>query len=99
MNISHNKRVLWYTRGYIPDIIPRGCGGLAELRTGFNKNIPKSQTHTLTKLICWSISEYYCAFFGYINTLPLGLCLIDIVYFDNGGILLCLLWPYRYFAS
>jgi hypothetical protein len=53
-------------------------------------------------LICWLlwiISEYYCAFFGYIDTLPLGLCLIDIICFDNAGILLCLLWLYRYFAS
>jgi hypothetical protein len=125
MHISHNKRGLWYTRGYIPDISPRGCGGLAESRTGFNNNIPKSQTHILIKMICWpaqanlshaiignvlfdiylicwllwAISEYYCAFFSYIDTLPLGLCLIDIVCFDNAGILLCLLWPYRYFAS
>jgi hypothetical protein len=37
--------------------------------------------------------------FGYIDILPLGLCLIDIVCLDNAGILLCLLWPYRYFAS
>jgi hypothetical protein len=43
--------------------------------------------------------HHYCAFFGYIDTLPLGLCLIDIVCFDNAGVLLCLLWPYRYFAS
>jgi hypothetical protein len=48
------------------------------------------------KLICWLlwvISKYYCAFFGYIDILPLRLCLIDIVCFDNAGILLCLLWP------
>jgi hypothetical protein len=44
-------------------------------------------------------SKYYCALFGYIDILPLGLCLIDIVCLDNAGILLCLLWPYRYFAS
>jgi hypothetical protein len=47
----------------------------------------------------WAISEYYCAFFGYIDTLPLGLCLIDIVCFDNARTLLCLLWLYRHFAS
>jgi hypothetical protein len=53
-------------------------------------------------MICWllwAISEYYCAFFGYIDILPLGLCLIHIVCFDNARILLCLLWPHRYFAS
>jgi hypothetical protein len=53
-------------------------------------------------LICcllWVISEYYYAFFGYIDTLPLGLCLIDIVCFDNARILLCLLWLHRYFAT
>jgi hypothetical protein len=53
-------------------------------------------------LICWLlwvISKYYCAFFGYIDTLPLGLCFIDIVCFDNAGILLCLLWLHRYFTS
>jgi hypothetical protein len=31
----------------------------------------------------------YFAFHGYIDTLPLGLCLIDTVCFDNAGILLC----------
>jgi hypothetical protein len=41
MYISHNKGVLWYTRGYIPDISPRGCGGLVESRTGFNKKYTK----------------------------------------------------------
>jgi hypothetical protein len=41
----------------------------------------------------------------YIDTLPLRLCLIDIVRFDNAGILICLLgcfasWAlYRHFAS
>jgi hypothetical protein len=35
--ISHNKGVLWYTRGYIPDISPRDYGGLVESCTGFNK--------------------------------------------------------------
>jgi hypothetical protein len=38
----------------------------------------------------------------YIDTLPLWLCLIDIVYFDNAGILICLLGYFcllRYFAS
>jgi hypothetical protein len=53
-------------------------------------------------LICWllwAISEYYCALFCHIDTLPPGLCLIDIVCFDNAGIPLCLLWPYRYFTS
>jgi hypothetical protein len=50
--IRHVKMVLWYTRGHIPDIIPQGCGGLAESRTGFNKNIPKSHTHILIQLIC-----------------------------------------------
>jgi hypothetical protein len=53
-------------------------------------------------LICWLlwvISKYYCAFFSYIDILPLGLCLIDIVCLDNAGILPCLLWPYRYFSS
>jgi hypothetical protein len=34
-----------------------------------------------------------------IDTLPLGLCFIDIVCFDNAGILLCLLWLHRYSAS
>jgi hypothetical protein len=47
----------------------------------------------------WDISEYCCAFFSYINILPIGLCLIDIVCFDNAGILLCLFWLYRHFAS
>jgi hypothetical protein len=47
----------------------------------------------------WAISKYCCAFFGYIDTLPLGLCLIDIVCFDNTGTVLCLLWLYRHFAS
>jgi hypothetical protein len=51
--ISHNKGVLWYTRGYIPDISPRDCGGLAESRIGSNKNIPKFQTHIFIELICW----------------------------------------------
>jgi hypothetical protein len=35
--VRHNKGVLWYTQGYIPDTSPRGCGGLVESRTGFNK--------------------------------------------------------------
>jgi hypothetical protein len=59
-------------------------------------------SHELIYVICCSslaISKYYCAFFGYIDTLPLGPCLIDIVRLDNAGILLCLLRPYRYFAS
>jgi hypothetical protein len=50
-------------------------------------------------LICWLlwvISKYYCAFFGYMDTFPLGLCLIDIVSLNDAGILLCLL---GYFAS
>jgi hypothetical protein len=47
----------------------------------------------------WAISEYCCAFFGYIDTLPLRLCLIDIVCFDNAETVLCLLWLYRHFAS
>jgi hypothetical protein len=68
MYVSHIKRVLWYTQGYIPDISPRGCGGLAESRTGFNK------IYQSPKLIySWAISEYYCALFGYIDTLPLEL--------------------------
>jgi hypothetical protein len=54
-------------------------------------------THYVICWPLWAISKYYCAFFGYIDTLPLGLCLIDIVCFDNAGIPLCLLWPYRYF--
>jgi hypothetical protein len=33
----------------------------------------------------------YFAFLGYTDTLPLGLCLIDTIYFDNAGILLCLM--------
>jgi hypothetical protein len=60
MYIRHNTRVLWYTRGYIPDISPRGCGGLAESCTGFNKNIPKSQTCILMKPICWpALAKFY----------------------------------------
>jgi hypothetical protein len=38
---------------HIPDISPRSCGGLAELCTGFNRNIPKAHTCILIKLICW----------------------------------------------
>jgi hypothetical protein len=39
----------------------------------------------------WACLLGYLPLRLYINTLPLGLCLIDIVYFDNAGILLCLL--------
>jgi hypothetical protein len=57
----------------------------------------------LIYVICWpswAISEYYYAFFGYIDTLPLiGLCLIDIVCFDNAGILLCLLGCFASWAT
>jgi hypothetical protein len=38
----------------------------------------------------------------YIDTLPLGLCLIDIICFDNAGILICLMGYFfllSYFAS
>jgi hypothetical protein len=53
-------------------------------------------------LLCWLlwvIPKYYYAFSDYIDILPLGLYLINIVYFDNAGILLCLRWLYRCFAS
>jgi hypothetical protein len=43
--ISHNKEVLWYTRGYIPDISPRGCGGLAESCTDLNNEYTKVPTY------------------------------------------------------
>jgi hypothetical protein len=104
--ISHNKGVLWHTRGYIPDISPprlwRNRRVMHRLQHKYTK-VPK--THMLMKLICWSsraISKYYSALFGYIDTLPLRLCLIDIVCFDNAGILICLLGCFcllRYFAS
>jgi hypothetical protein len=53
--IRHNIKVLWYTRGYIPDISPRGCGRLVGSRTGFNKKytkVPNLHTHEADMLAC-----------------------------------------------
>jgi hypothetical protein len=104
-----------------PKLAPEAVGD-SQSRAQASTKYTKVPTHILIKMICWllwTISEYYCAFFGYIDTLsfelfaswatlplglaswacllgyfnmlPLGPCLIDIVCFDNAGILICLL--------
>jgi hypothetical protein len=91
--------VLWYTRGYIPDISPRGCGGLAGLRTGFNKIY---QSPKLTHSWSW----YAGMHMPILSHAIIGDVLLDMnLYTWYAGlhglspILLFLLWPYRHFAS
>jgi hypothetical protein len=98
--VSHNKGVLWYTRGYIPDISPRGCGGLAELRTGSNKKytkVPNSYAHKNNMLAC--IGQFYlvpswamsCLIYTHIPDM--------LAFAGYLKILFCPLWLYRHFAS
>jgi hypothetical protein len=75
-------------------------GGLAESRTGSNKNIPKFRTHILIKLMCWPAQANFISCH---HRQCLSLTLThrrDMLAFAGYlKILLCLLWLYRHFAS